>query len=220
MNNTATPAPEHELQVVNLGRVDYLSTWHAMQDYTNQRDSSSPDQFWLVEHEPVFTLGQAGKPEHVLNPGDIPVVKVDRGGQVTYHGPGQQILYILVDLKRLGIGVRQLVTDMEQAVVEVLADYQIVAASRATAPGVYVDNKKIASLGLKVRHGRTFHGLALNVNMDLSPFLRINPCGYAGLEMTQCKDLGGPQTLAVAGAQLVAKLAHRLGYYQWQNIAG
>lgn len=225
MNDTAEAlTPESpsasQLQVVQLGRVDYASTWHAMQDYTNQRDSTSADQLWLVEHPRVFTLGQAGRSEHVIAPGDIPVIHVDRGGQVTYHGPGQQVLYILVDLKRLGMGVRQLVTHMEQSVVELLADYDITAQSRSDAPGVYVAGRKIASLGLKVRHGRTFHGLALNVDMDLEPFLRINPCGYAGLEMTQCKDLGGPKTLTEAGSGLVTKLAHRLGYRQWQSLAG
>jgi len=186
-----------------------------MQDYTDNRDASSPDQLWLVEHPPVFTQGQAGKSEHILNPGDIPVIQVDRGGQVTYHGPGQLVAYPLINIKRLKIGVRQLVTDIENSIVQMLEGYQVKAYAKADAPGVYVDERKVASLGLRIRKGCSFHGLALNVDMDMSPFHRINPCGYAGLEMVQCKQLGGPQTVEEAGERLVKTFSHNLGY---QNL--
>jgi lipoyl(octanoyl) transferase len=156
-----------------------------MHDFTDSRDDNTPDEIWLVEHLPVFTQGQAGKAEHVLVPGDIPVIQSDRGGQVTYHGPGQQVMYVLLNLKRRKLGVRELVTLLEQTVVDTLAEYGIDAHPRADAPGVYVGEMKICSLGLRIRKGCSFHGLALNINMDLSPFLRINPCGYAGMEMTQ-----------------------------------
>jgi lipoyl(octanoyl) transferase len=156
-----------------------------MHDFTNTRDETTADEIWLVEHERVFTQGQAGKAEHVLVPGDIPVIQSDRGGQVTYHGPGQQVMYVLLNLKRRKLGVRELVTILEQTVVNTLAELGIEAYPRADAPGVYVDGRKICSLGLRIRKGCSFHGLALNIDMDLSPFLRINPCGYAGLEMTQ-----------------------------------
>ncbi|WP_230467999.1 lipoyl(octanoyl) transferase LipB [Biostraticola tofi] len=170
-----------------------------MHDFTDRRDARTPDELWLVEHPQVFTQGQAGKAEHLLMPGDIPVIQSDRGGQVTFHGPGQQILYVLIDLKRRKVGVRQLVTVLEQTVVDTLAQLDINAYARADAPGVYVDQKKICSLGLRIRHGCSFHGLALNVAMDLSPFLRINPCGYAGLEMTQVSHfVAGIQTRDVA----------------------
>ena len=168
------------------------------------------DELWLVEHDPVFTLGQAGKPEHVLLPGDIPVVQSDRGGQVTYHGPGQLVGYVLLDLHRLGYGIRSLVTRLEQAMIECLALYGIVAAARPDAPGVYVDGRKIASLGLRVRKGCTYHGLALNVAMDLAPFERINPCGFQGLAMTQIAALGGPADVAQVGRDLEALLLRRL----------
>lgn len=203
------------LHIRYIGQQDYESVWHAMQSYTDNRDSTSPDQLWLVEHPPVFTQGQAGKSEHILNPGDIPVIQVDRGGQVTYHGPGQLVAYPLINIKRLKIGVRQLVTDIENSIVQMLEGYQIKAYAKADAPGVYVDERKIASLGLRIRKGCSFHGLALNVDMDMSPFLRINPCGYAGLEMVQCKQLGGPQTVTEAGEQLVKTFSQILGY---QNL--
>ena len=157
----------------------------AMHQFTDRRDADTPDELWLVEHHPIFTQGQAGKAEHLLMPGDIPVVQSDRGGQVTYHGPGQQVMYVLIDLKRRKLGVRQLVTAIEQTVVDTLAHYDVEAYARPDAPGVYVAGKKICSLGLRIRQGCSFHGLALNIAMDLAPFLRINPCGYAGLEMTQ-----------------------------------
>lgn len=194
----------------------YMPIWHAMQEFTDQRDEQQADEIWLVEHEPVFTQGQAGKEEHLLAPGDIPVVKVDRGGQVTYHGPGQQMLYVLLNIKRLKIGVRQLVTALEQCVVDLLNEYNIDAYPKADAPGVYVDGKKICSIGLRIRKGCSFHGLALNVNMDLSPFQRINPCGYAGLEMVNCVALGGPDSLQIAGPKLISHITSLLGI---QNVA-
>lgn len=184
-----------------------------MTDFTNQRTAETQDQFWLVEHPPVFTQGQAGKAEHLLFPGDIPVVQTDRGGQVTYHGPGQLVAYPLLDLKRLKIGVRELVTCIEEAIIATLAHYQITSAAKPDAPGVYVDGKKIASLGLRVRRGCSFHGLALNVDMNLSPFLQINPCGYEGLAMTQIKDLiPTPPSLDQVKQQLVREFARKLGY--------
>ncbi|WP_442781040.1 lipoyl(octanoyl) transferase LipB [Alteromonas sp. a30] len=181
-----------------------------MQTFTDNRGSDTPDQIWLVEHNPVFTQGQAGKEEHILAPGDIPVVQVDRGGQVTYHGPGQQMLYILLDLKRFNIGVREAVTALEQCVVSTLAVNDITAYPKANAPGVYVDEKKVCSVGLRIRRGCTFHGLAFNVNMDLSPFQRINPCGYAGMEMVNSADLGGVDNMSQAGTMLVEALCQHL----------
>ncbi|MRS13992.1 lipoyl(octanoyl) transferase LipB [Enterobacteriaceae bacterium RIT691] len=173
------------LLVRQLGVQPYEPISQAMHEFTDSRDETTPDEIWLVEHQPVFTQGQAGKAEHVLVPGDIPVIQSDRGGQVTYHGPGQQVMYVLLDLKRRKLGVRELVTLLEQTVVNTLAEYGIDSHPRADAPGVYVGEKKICSLGLRIRKGCSFHGLALNVAMDLSPFMRINPCGYAGMEMTQ-----------------------------------
>lgn len=173
------------IQIRQLGLQPYEPISQAMHDFTDTRDETTADEIWLVEHERVFTQGQAGKAEHVLVPGDIPVIQSDRGGQVTYHGPGQQVMYVLLNLKRRKLGVRELVTILEQTVVNTLAELGIEAYPRADAPGVYVDGRKICSLGLRIRKGCSFHGLALNIDMDLSPFLRINPCGYAGLEMTQ-----------------------------------
>ena len=170
--------------VRELGLVDYLPTLDAMRQFTDARCADSPDELWLLQHPSVFTQGQAGKREHVLAPGDIPVIQVDRGGQVTYHGPGQWVLYLLLDLRRTHRGVRDLVDVIEQSIVQLLADYGIAASGKAGAPGVYVADAKIASLGLRVRHGCSYHGLALNVDMDLEPFQRINPCGYAGLQVT------------------------------------
>ena len=183
-----------------------MDVWQAMKDFTDERDDETLDELWLVEHPPIFTQGQAGKEEHLLMPGDIEVVKVDRGGQVTYHGPGQQVIYFMINLRRKKIGVRQLVTLIEKSIVAALKDYNITAYAKADAPGVYVDEKKVASLGLRVRKGCSFHGLALNVNMDLSPFLRINPCGYAGLEMVQTADMNGPNDVESAGNALVKHL--------------
>lgn len=177
------------IQIRQLGLQPYEPISQAMHDFTNTRDETTADEIWLVEHQRVFTQGQAGKAEHVLVPGDIPVIQSDRGGQVTYHGPGQQVMYVLLNLKRRKLGVRELVTILEQTVVNTLAELGIEAYPRADAPGVYVDGRKICSLGLRIRKGCSFHGLALNIDMDLSPFLRINPCGYAGLEMTQVSAL-------------------------------
>ena len=187
------------LIVRQLGVQPYEPVSQAMHDFTDARDENTPDELWLVEHPPVFTQGQAGKAEHVLMPGDIPVIQSDRGGQVTYHGPGQQVMYVLLNLRRRKLGVRELVTLLEQTVVDTLAEYGIDAHPRADAPGVYVGEKKICSLGLRIRKGCSFHGLALNINMDLSPFLRINPCGYAGMEMTQMRDFrpdATPETIS------------------------
>ena len=205
------------LVIRQLNTMDYSQVWQAMKNFTDNRDDSVADELWLVEHQPVFTQGQAGKPEHLLMPGDIEVVKVDRGGQVTYHGPGQQVIYFMINLRRKKMGVRQLVTLIENSIVSALADYNIVAYAKPDAPGVYVDNKKIASLGLRVRKGCSFHGLAINVNMDLSPFHRINPCGYAGMEMIQTADIEGPKDTASASSALVKHLitlleANRVSY--------
>ena len=199
------------LLVRRLGRRAYAPVWHAMQAFTDARGPDTPDELWLVEHDPVFTLGQAGKPEHVLAAGDIPVVNVDRGGQVTYHGPGQIVAYPLLDLRRLKIGVRELVTRIEQAIIDTLAEWNIDAARREGAPGVYVGDAKIAALGLRVRHGCCFHGLAFNIAMDLEPFHRINPCGYAGLQVTQMLDLGGPSRLADVEDALLVELGRQFG---------
>jgi len=199
---------------------DYESVWHAMQAYTDTRDSDSQDELWVVEHPPVFTQGQAGKSEHILNPGDIPVIQVDRGGQVTYHGPGQLVVYPLIDIKRNKMGVRQLVNNIEQSIVDMLAQYDVEAYAKADAPGVYVQERKVASLGLRIRKGCSFHGLALNVDMDLAPFQRINPCGYAGLEMVQCKALGGPQNVKEAGDKLIQTFSQVMGYQQLVHHQG
>lgn len=198
-------------QVRDLGRQPYEPVWRAMQAYTDARDEATPDALWLVEHEPVFTLGQAGRPEHVLMPGDIPVLHVDRGGQVTYHGPGQLVLYPLLDLKRLGIGVRCYVDRLEQAVIDLLGDWNIDGRRRDGAPGVYVNGAKVMALGIRVRRGCTFHGLAFNVDMDLEPFRRINPCGYEGLQVTSVAGLGGPSGLEVVKPQLLAHVARQFG---------
>ncbi len=193
------------------GLSPYEPVWRAMQVFTDARTPETPDELWVVEHEPVFTLGQAGKWEHVLAPGSIPVVPVDRGGQVTYHGPGQIVAYPLIDLRRAGIGVRDYVQRIEQAVIDTMAEWNIVAARRDGAPGVYVNGAKIAALGIRVRRGCTFHGLAFNVDMDLEPFHRINPCGFQGLQVTQMLDLGGPSRLADVETVLVAELARQFG---------
>lgn len=196
--------------VRHLGRQAYLPIWQAMQDFTDERDENTQDELWVLEHDAVFTQGQAGKAEHILAPGDIPVVQVDRGGQVTYHGPGQLMLYVLLDIKRRKLGVRHLVTALEQAIVNCLAEYQVQAYAKADAPGVYVDEKKICSVGLRIRKGCSFHGLALNVDMDLGPFQRINPCGYAGLEMIDCQSIQGPQTLKEAADKVVQHFCEHL----------
>ena len=194
-----------------LGRVSYEPTWRAMQKYTDERGADSVDELWLLEHDPVFTLGMNGNRAHLLHTGDIPVVQIDRGGQVTYHGPGQLVVYPLLDLRRAHLGVRDLVTALERAVIDLVQQYEIVATCRAQAPGVYVDDRKLASVGLRVRRGGSYHGLALNVNMDLEPFQRINPCGYAGLEVTQLASLGVNAGVEQIGGELVPLLLKRLG---------
>lgn len=206
--------------VCNLGLADYHTTWQRMSDFTEQRDAASQDQVWLVEHPPVFTLGQAGKREHLLNPGDIPVVPCDRGGQVTYHGPGQMVAYPLLDLRRSKLGVRELVNTLEESLIRTLAHFDIEGVRRDGAPGVYVGEAKIAALGLRVRRGCSFHGISLNWNMDLEPFQRINPCGYAGLQVTQMADLLPaaqlPSMEAVA-SRWIDELCKLLGYSSVTN---
>lgn len=196
--------------VRRLGQVDYEPTWRRMQALTAARDENSEDELWLLEHPPVFTLGQAGKTEHLLRDIGIPVVKIDRGGQVTYHGPGQLVVYLLLDLRRRDLKVRELVRKMEQALIDLLAHYGIKAQRLAGAPGVYVDGAKIAALGLRVKNGCTFHGLALNVDMDLAPYRAINPCGHAGMAVTQMKDLCDKTDLQSIGDQLAAHLKAHL----------
>jgi len=204
----------HRLPLLkDIGRVEYLPTWHAMQRFTEERDAGTPDEIWFLEHPPVFTLGLAGKMEHVLAPGIIPVIHIDRGGQVTYHGPGQLVVYPLIDLKRLRLGVRALVEAIENSVIATLKDFGIAAVSKREAPGVYThDGRKLASLGLRVRHGCSYHGLAFNIAMDLEPFSRINPCGYTGLQMSQVSELGGPKDLNAVSARLKPHLLEYLGY--------
>ncbi|MFZ0105658.1 MAG: lipoyl(octanoyl) transferase LipB [Thiobacillus sp.] len=196
--------------VRRLGRVEYEPTWRAMQDFTASRDAATPDELWLLQHPPVYTLGQAGKAEHLIAPTDIPVVAIDRGGQITYHGPGQLVVYVLVDLRRRGYGIRELVTRMEQAVIDFLAAHEVAAGRLPGAPGVYVEGAKIAALGLRVKQGCTYHGLALNLDMDLAPFAAINPCGYAGMRVTQCRDLGIAMPLQEAESALSQILLTRI----------
>lgn len=205
--NTATKL----LIVRQLGLCDYEPVWHAMQDFTDQRDKNTADELWLVQHPPVFTQGQAGKAEHVLAPGDIPVVQVDRGGQVTYHGPGQIVAYPLVDIRRGGVGVREFVNCIEESIIQVLHHYGVNGVRREGAPGIYVNGEKIASVGLRVRLGRTFHGLAFNIDMDLEPFQRINPCGYEGLVVTQLKAFS-PVVFSEVESRLVDSITAQLGY--------
>ncbi len=205
------------LQVRELGLQEYSPVWQAMQRFTDSRTPDSPDELWSVQHPPVFTQGQAGKAEHLLDPGDIPVVQVDRGGQVTYHGPGQIVLYPLLDLRRLEIGVRELVTLIEQAIIDTLADFGVTAQRRDGAPGVYVGDAKIAALGLRVRRGCSFHGLAFNIEMDLSPYARINPCGFRGLAVTQLTDLATAE-LPGARDRLIKRLTGLLGYNEGLRV--
>lgn len=193
-----------------LGLVEYEPTWRAMQDFTATRDTHTRDELWIVEHPPVFTVGLNGKPEHLLHRSAIPVVKVDRGGQITYHGPGQVLIYLLLDLRRRGYGIRELVRRMERAVVALLAEEGVTAEGRVDAPGVYVDDAKIAALGLRVRNGSCYHGLALNVDLDLAPFADINPCGYAGLRVTRTRDLGLDLSVDSAGRRLTETLLRLL----------
>lgn len=198
------------LVIKHLGQLDYEPAWRAMQDFTAARNEDTPDELWVLEHPPVFTLGQAGKREHLLRPTDIPVVSIDRGGQITYHGPGQVVVYVLVDLKRRGYGVKELVHRMEQAVIELLSAAGIEAERQTGAPGVYVAGAKIAALGLRIKQGRSYHGLALNVDMDLSPFALINPCGYPGMSVTQTRDLGMPESASSVGEMLARRLAGKI----------
>ena len=194
----ASPA----LIVRQLGLTDYVSAWRDMQVFTDNRDANTPDELWFLEHPPVFTLGRNGKQEYLHDTGDIPVVKVDRGGQVTYHGPGQLVAYTLLNIKRRQLGVQSLVRLLEQSVIDLLSDYSLRAQRREQAPGVYIDNRKVAALGLRIRKGCSFHGLSLNVDMDLSPFAMIDPCGYSGLEVTQLRDLGIAATMETIRAQV------------------
>jgi lipoyl(octanoyl) transferase len=207
---SAALAERPPLLVRRPGRVAYEAALEAMRTFTAGRESDTPDEIWLVEHPPVYTLGQAGKPEHLLCSSDIPLVKSDRGGQITYHGPGQLVAYLLIDLSRRGLKVRQLVSVMEQALIDCLAEYDIAAERVAGAPGVYVDGAKIAALGLRVRNGRSYHGLSLNVDMDLTPFSWINPCGYEGLKTTQLADFGVRESLDAVGARLLGHLQRLL----------
>jgi lipoyl(octanoyl) transferase len=200
------------LLVRRLGLQEYEKSWLRMQQFTEQRTGESGDEIWIVEHPPVFTLGRSADKNHLLDPREIPVRQVDRGGQVTYHGPGQLLLYLLLDLRRLRLGVRQLVQHMETSVMELLQQQGIGSQRRAGAPGIYVADRKIAALGLRIRHGCSFHGLSLNVDMELEPFSRINPCGFSDLAVTQLKDLGIHISVAQAGEQLAELLAQRLGY--------
>jgi len=198
------------LIVRRLGLRDYEPTWRAMQSFTDRRGVGTADELWLLEHPPVYTLGKAGRPEHVIDPGGIPVIATDRGGQVTYHGPGQLVAYILLDLSRAGIGVKRLVQLLERAIVELLAGYGIESSARPYAPGVYVEGAKIAAVGLRIRRGCSFHGLALNVDLDLTPFLRIDPCGYPGLAVTAIAQLNAPAGIGHVGTGLAGRIARLL----------
>ena len=220
MTDTLDKVARETVIVRHLGKRAYEPVWQAMQTFTDQRTTDDADEIWLVEHEPVFTQGQAGKAEHILMPGDIPVVQVDRGGQVTYHGPGQLVVYLMLNVRRRKMGVRELVTAMENAVVATLGASNIVANARPDAPGVYVDGQKICSLGLRIRKGCSFHGLALNVNMDLTPFERINPCGYQGMAMTDCARLGGPDNIQKATELMLSHLQAELALPTLQTIEG
>ncbi len=195
-----------------LGRVEYEPTWRAMQRFTGERSAATPDEIWFLEHPPVFTLGVNASRAHLLSPGDIPVLQVDRGGEVTYHGPGQLVVYPLVDLRRAGVAIRDFVTALERGVIDLAAQFGIRAERRRSAPGVYVEGRKLASLGVRVRRGGSYHGLAVNVALDLEPFRRINPCGYQGLEMTQLAQLGGPGTVGACARALEPHLLRALGY--------
>ncbi|MFI4914355.1 MAG: lipoyl(octanoyl) transferase LipB [Steroidobacterales bacterium] len=210
MNARLRPLPAAQPRIKWLGRAPYEATWRAMQRFTDERDAVTPDEIWLLEHEPVFTLGMNASRAHVLAPGDIPVVSIDRGGQVTYHGPGQLVVYPLIDIRRAGLGVRELVTALERSVIDYVARFGIDADCRPGAPGVYVEARKLASVGLRIRRGGSYHGMAFNVHMDLEPFERINPCGYAGLQMTQLAALGGPDDVEQVAGEFVSVLLSRL----------
>lgn len=212
--------PEPDLLLVKrLGLVPYEPTWQAMRAFTDARGPDTPDELWLLQHPPTYTLGQAGKPEHLLRQTDIPLVKIDRGGQITYHGPGQVVIYLLVDLARRGLKVRELVHLMEQALIDCLADHGLDARRKDGAPGVYIAGDKIAALGLRVRNGCSYHGLALNVHMDLAPFTWINPCGYSGLKTIQMADFGITATADAIGEELLAHLARLLPPVRESHLA-
>ncbi|MDP2964158.1 MAG: lipoyl(octanoyl) transferase LipB [Sulfurimicrobium sp.] len=200
------------LKVSNLGLVEYQPTFEAMKAFTAQRGPETPDEIWLLQHPPVYTLGLAGKPEHLLHTTGIPLVKIDRGGQITYHGPGQIVIYLLLNLKRLGIGVKELVRRLEQAIIDLLAEYGVPAERRDKAPGVYVGEAKIAALGLRIKNNCSYHGLCLNVDMDLAPYANINPCGYAGLQVTQTRDHGIRADAVTLAEELARQLQLQLGY--------
>jgi lipoyl(octanoyl) transferase len=202
----------HTLLVKHLGRVEYEPTWHAMQQFTESREQGSTSEAWVVEHSPVFTQGQAGKPEHLLAVSEIPVVQSDRGGQVTYHGPGQVVIYLLLNLRETGMGIRGLVTAIEDSIIAMLAEHHIDAESRRDAPGVYVDEAKIAALGLRVKRGFTYHGLSFNLDMDLSPFQQINPCGHQGLAVTQGAELGLSLSFNQAAKAILEQLCSRINH--------
>ena len=203
---------DQPLVVKNLGEKPYAETWQAMKSFTDSRDECAADEFWFVQHPPVYTLGQAGKVEHLLRPGDIPIVHSDRGGQVTYHGPGQLVCYLLLDIRRLQLGVRDLVTAIEQSIVQLISSYGVAAEAKPEAPGVYVDGRKLAALGLRIRKGRSYHGLSLNVDMDLGPFSNINPCGIEGLEVVDMKRLGIDRPMAKIMEELTDILVQQIGY--------
>ena len=204
--------PPADLVIKRLGLVEYEPTWRDMQTFTDRRDAQTADEIWLLQHLPVYTLGLNGSPEHLLAPADIPVINIDRGGQVTYHGPGQLVVYPMIDLRRQSLGVRELVSALEQSVIDLATNHGIEAQARADAPGVYVAGRKLASLGLRIRRGCSYHGLAFNIDMDLEPFSRINPCGFEDLEVTQLKDLGGPANLEQVATELEQYLLKNLKY--------
>lgn len=203
---------EQEIVIRHAGLRDYQPVFQAMMQFTSDRDQNTRDEIWCVEHPPVYTLGMAGKEEHILNSGDVPVIKTDRGGQVTYHGPGQLIVYLLIDLSRRHLTVKGYVASIEQALIDMCSTLDITAVRRKGAPGVYIDNRKIASLGIRVKKGCSYHGLALNVDMDLTPFENINPCGYPGLQVTQLSDQGCRFDIYQAFSHLLPHLLYQLGY--------
>ncbi|MFK8067026.1 MAG: lipoyl(octanoyl) transferase LipB [Gammaproteobacteria bacterium] len=201
-----------KIHIKQLGLTEYIPTWEAMREFTQQRNENTPDEIWLLEHPAIFTQGQAGKEEHILDQGSIPVVQIDRGGQVTYHGPGQLICYVLLNLRRLDLTIKKLVSLLEQSIIDLLESYNIISERRDKAPGIYVNQKKIAALGLRVRKGCSYHGLSLNIKMDLEPFQRINPCGYAGMKVTQLSDLVSEQNLKNIHLELIGILCAHLNY--------
>ena len=196
----------------HLGLQPYEIIWQQMQAFTDNRDKDTPDELWLLQHSPVYTQGQAGKPEHILNPGEIPIVQTDRGGQVTYHGPGQLMIYTLLNIERLGMGPRQLVQHLEKIIIALLADYAVTAETKCNAPGVYVNDAKICSIGLRIRKGFSYHGLALNLDMDLEPFTRINPCGYQGMAITQLKDFTPAVDWVAIESKIILYFIHQFDY--------